>query len=53
MNQVASEINLVKEKLNKLYGYSIIDKITARVKSKKSIINKMKKKNIKYTMIHL
>ena len=53
MNQVASEINLVKEKLNKLYGYSIIDKITARVKSKKSIINKMKKKNIKYTYTSL
>lgn len=53
MNQVASEINLVKEKINKLYGYSIIDKITARVKSKKSIINKMKKKNIKYTYTSL
>ena len=53
MNQVASEINLVKEKLNKLYGYYIIDKITARVKSKKSIINKMKKKNIKYTYTSL
>lgn len=53
MNQVASEINLVKEKLNKLYGYSIIDKITARVKSKKSILNKMKKKNIKYTYTSL
>ena len=53
MNQVASEINLVKEKLNKLYGYSIIDKVTARVKSKKSILNKMKKKNIKYTYTSL
>lgn len=53
MNQVASEINLVKEKLNKLYGYSIIEKVTARVKSKKSIINKMKKKNIKYTYTSL
>lgn len=53
MNQVASEINLVKEKLNKLYGYSIIEKVTARVKSKKSILNKMKKKNIKYTYTSL
>ena len=53
MNQVASEINLVKEKINKLYGYSIIEKVTARVKSKKSIINKMKKKNIKYTYTSL
>ena len=53
MNQVASEINLVKEKINKLYGYSIIEKVTARVKSKKSILNKMKKKNIKYTYTSL
>ena len=49
MNQVASEINLVKDRINKIYGYSIIEKVTARVKSKKSIINKMKKKNLKYT----
>lgn len=53
MNQVASEINLVKEKINKLYGYSIIEKVIARVKSKKSILNKMKKKNIKYTYTSL
>ena len=44
MHQVADTLNSIKERLNNMYGYTIIEKIDSRVKSKKSIMNKIKKK---------
>lgn len=46
MHQVADTLNSIKERLNNMYGYTIIEKIDSRVKSKKSIMNKIKKKGI-------
>lgn len=46
MHQVADTMNSIKERLNNMYGYTIIEKIDSRVKSKKSIMNKIKKKGI-------
>lgn len=49
MNQVTDNIILIKDKLNKLYGYPIIEKVTSRLKTKKSIIEKMKRKGYETT----
>jgi len=46
MHQVVDTMNSIKERLNNMYGYTIIEKIDSRVKSKKSIMNKIKKKGI-------
>lgn len=42
--QVAKELVRVKEDLSYKYGYDVVSNITARIKTPKSIINKMKKK---------
>lgn len=49
MNQVKSSLITLKDKINSISGYPLIDKITSRVKSKKSIINKMQKKGYDIT----
>lgn len=49
MLQVQGYILSIKDRLNAIYGYNIIEKVDARVKSKESIINKMKKKNIEFS----
>ena len=49
MLQVQNSILSIKDRLNAIYGYNIIEKVDARVKSKDSIINKMKKKNIEFS----
>ncbi|MDO4283236.1 MAG: GTP pyrophosphokinase family protein [Clostridia bacterium] len=43
--QVYNELAEVKENLNKMYGYDVIQNITGRIKSPSSIINKMNQKN--------
>ena len=45
MEQVEKELNQLKESFYNIYGYDIINNITTRIKTPKSIINKMKKKN--------
>lgn len=49
MIQVVDTMSSIKERLNNMYGYPIIEKIDSRVKSKKSMLNKMKKKGIAFT----
>lgn len=44
-NQVYEQIEMVKDSIYKIYGISIINTITKRIKTPTSIINKMKKKN--------
>ncbi|MGN1012221.1 MAG: GTP pyrophosphokinase family protein [Clostridia bacterium] len=46
MNQVTDTMNGIKARINNMYGYTIIEKVDSRLKSKKSILNKLKKKNI-------
>lgn len=46
MIQVVDTMNGIKERLNNMYGYTIIEKVDSRIKSKKSIMNKLKKKDI-------
>ena len=53
MNQVMDTLSRVKNRINSVYGYSIIENITGRVKSKDSIQNKLRKKNIPDTYIAL
>ena len=45
LNQVVQELEQVKLGMNKIYGYEIINHITSRIKTPKSILKKMKKKN--------
>lgn len=49
MHQVADTMNSIKVRINNMYGYTIIEKIDYRVKSKESIMNKIKKKGIAST----
>lgn len=49
MNQVVGTLNGIKARINQIYGYSMVEKIDSRIKSKTSIINKMKKKGIVLT----
>lgn len=46
MIQVTDTMNGIKARINNMYGYAIIEKVDSRLKSKKSILNKLKKKNI-------
>ena len=43
MNQVVATLNSIKTRINDIYGYQIVEKVDSRIKSKNSIINKMKK----------
>ena len=49
MNQVVGTLNGIKARINQIYGYSMVEKIDSRIKSKTSIINKMMKKGIALT----
>ena len=49
MIQVTDTMNGIKERINRMYGYTIIEKVYSRVKSKTSIMNKLKKKGISPT----
>lgn len=53
MNQVVNSINILKDRINEISGYPIIEKVTSRVKSKTSIINKMNKKGYDITYKNL
>ncbi len=45
MNQTKTELENIKDSLNKCYKYNVIDKIDCRIKTPESIIKKMQKKN--------
>ena len=53
MNQVMDTLSRVKSRINSIYGYSIIENITGRVKTKESINKKLIKKNIPQTYVAL
>lgn len=49
MIQVADTMKSIQERINNMYGYTVIEKVNSRLKSKKSIMNKLKKKGISPT----
>lgn len=49
MHQVVDTLNEIKNKINDIYGYTIIEKIDYRLKTKTSIVNKLKKKGLDQT----
>lgn len=51
--QVVEELEQVRELINYWYGYEAINNITARIKTPKSMIRKMKKKNYALTYQNL
>lgn len=51
--QVLEELQQMKEGMSNLYGYEVINNITARIKTPSSIIRKMKKKNYPLTYQNL
>lgn len=53
MNQVVNSIKILKDRINEISGYPIIERVTSRVKSKTSIINKMTKKGYDITYKNL
>lgn len=53
MIQVKETLNYVKQSVNDIYGYPLIEKISSRVKTKESIVNKLKKKDLPSTYISL
>ncbi|MBO5477791.1 MAG: GTP pyrophosphokinase family protein [Clostridia bacterium] len=53
MNQVVNSIKILKDRINEVSGYPIIERVTSRVKSKTSIINKMIKKGYDITYKNL
>lgn len=51
--QTETTLKLIQSRLNQIYGYKIIENVSSRLKSKRSIKNKMKKKDYDYTYIRL
>lgn len=45
LNNIYKELDILREKINQVYGYEVINNITKRIKTPESIINKMKKKH--------
>lgn len=46
---IVDKLNIIKEYLRELYEYDVINHITSRIKTKKSILNKMHKKHYNIT----
>lgn len=51
--KILDNLNLVKEYLKEIYNYDVINNISYRIKSKKSILEKMKKKHYELTYKNL
>lgn len=47
LDQMLDALNQIKIRLNKIYGYDVINNITSRLKTPESIINKLEKKHYK------
>ena len=43
-NKLLEKLSSVKEEINNMYGYDMMNNITSRIKTPQSILNKMKKK---------
>lgn len=53
MNQVKDTLTQVKDRVNSIYGYPLVESISGRVKTKTSIQNKLIKKKLPNTYVSL
>lgn len=53
LNQLTTQMNIIKDEFEIMYNYDLIDHIDTRIKEPKSIIKKMEKKNCEKTYINL
>lgn len=53
INQLNTQLNIIKDEFKIMYNYDLIDHIDSRIKDPKSIINKMDKKNCDKTYSNL
>ncbi len=53
LNQLETQMNIIKDEFKIMYNYDLIDHIDTRIKEPKSIINKMEKKKYKKTYANL
>ena len=53
LNQLETQLNILKNEYKTLYNYDLIDHISCRIKEPQSILNKMSKKNYDKTYINL
>lgn len=53
LNQLETQMNIIKDEFKVMYNYDLIDNIVTRIKEPKSIIKKMEKKKYEKTYINL
>ena len=53
LNQLTTQMNIMKDEFKVMYNYDLIDHIDTRIKEPKSIIKKMEKRNYEKTYINL
>lgn len=53
LEQLKTQMNIIKDEFRIMYNYDLIDHIDTRIKEPKSILKKMKKKNYEETYINL
>lgn len=53
LNQLTTQMNIVKDEFKIIYNYDLIDHIDTRIKEPKSIIKKMEKKKYEKTYLNL
>ena len=53
LNQLETQMNIIKDEFKIMYNYDLIDNIVTRIKEPKSIIKKMEKKKYEKTYINL
>ena len=53
LNQLETQMNIIKNEFKIMYNYDLIDNIVTRIKEPKSIIKKMEKKKYEKTYINL
>ena len=53
LNQLETQMNIIKREFQIMYNYDLIDHVTSRIKEPKSIIKKMDKKGYEKTYINL
>ena len=53
LNQLETQMNIIKDEFKIMYNYDLIDHIDTRIKEPKSIIKKMEKKKYKKTYVNL
>ena len=53
LNQLKTQMNIIKDEFQVMYNYDLIDRVDTRIKEPKSIIKKMEKRKYEKTYINL